>query len=159
MTTSIQPGPAATRPAPQPDRLARRAAAVRVLANAVLVLLAYSTASLVIGVAGAIVTGRTFAPVSPVEAVLLMFVFLLLRWLYVLPGLLLVLAGIELAARRVPHARVLAFVVALAPMAFWELAQSPAFPSLDGVVLGVTAVLFAVTARLPARAEPLTASR
>ena len=78
--------------------------------------------------------------------------FLLVRWIFVLPGLLAVLVGIEYVARRVPHARVLTAIVAFAPMALWELTNSPGpFPSDQGAVLGLTAVLFAVLARLPAR--------
>ena len=80
-----------------------------------------------------------------------MFVFLLVRWIFVLPGLLLVLVGIEYVARRVPHARVLTAIVACAPMVWWQLTQSSGDTSGFTVVLGVTAVLFAVLARLPAR--------
>ena len=43
-------------------------------------------------------------------------------------------------------------VVAFAPMALWELTNSPGdFPSPRGALLGVTAVVFALLARLPAR--------
>jgi hypothetical protein len=129
-----------------------RAGASRVLANALLVLLAFEAVSIVIGATGAIVSGGTFAPVTPPEAVLLMAVFLLVRWLYVLPGLVVVLIGIEYVARRAPHARVLTAIVAFTPMVWWELMQSSgAFPSVQGAVLGVTAVVFALDARLPAR--------
>ena len=78
-------------------------------------------------------------------------VFLLVRWIVVLPGLLLVLVGIEYVARRVPHARVLTAIVAFAPMVWWELTQSSGDTSGQSAVLGVTAVLFAVLARLPGR--------
>lgn len=125
-----------------------RAGTVRVLANALLVLLAYGVAVMVVGAARGIVSG---APTGPVEAWLLMPVFLLVRWIYVLPGLLPVLVGIEYVARRAPHARVLTAIVASAPMVWWELTQSLGDTSWHTAILGVTAVLFAVLARLPAR--------
>jgi hypothetical protein len=66
--------------------------------------------------------------------------------------LLVVLVGLEYVARRAPHARVLTTIVAFAPMVLWELSKSPGgFPSEEGAVLGVTAVLFAVLARLPVK--------
>ncbi len=108
------------RAATNPDPYGWRAGTVRVVANALLVLLAFEVGSMVVAVAQAIDRGPT-VPVTPVELVLLMVGFLLVRWVYVLPGLLPVLVGIEYVARRAPHARVL------------------------------TAVLFAIVARLPAR--------
>lgn len=141
--------------AKHPDPYGWRAGTVRVLANALLVLLAYEVVSMAAGAAQEIFTGWT-PPETPVEGVLLLVVvavFLLVRWMYVLPGLLAVLVGLEYVARRAPHARVLTLIVAFAPMALWELLlKSPGgFPSGQGAVLGVTAVLFAVLARLPAR--------
>lgn len=127
-----------------------RAGTIRVLANALLVLLAFEVVSLAAGVAQMIVTGWT-PPLPPVQFVLVAAVFLLVRWIFVLPGLLLVLVGIEYVARRAPHARVLTAIVAFAPMVWWELTQSSGGFSGQGAVLGVTAVLFAVLARLPAR--------
>ena len=143
---SKQPVRAAT----DPDPYGRRAGIIRVLANALLVLLAFEVVSLVVGVAQMIVTGPP-PSLSPVELVLVMVVFLLVRWIVVLPGLLLVLVGIEYVARRVPHARVLTAIVACAPMVWWQLTQASGDTSGFTVVLGVTAVLFAVLARLPAR--------
>jgi hypothetical protein len=140
-----------------------RAGTVRVLANALLVLLAYEVAAMV-DVAAHLVAGATIPvtplelvpgvtiTVTPVELVPLVAGFLLVRWIFVLPGLLAVLVGLEYVARRAPHARVLTAIVAFAPMVLWELSKSPGgFPSEDGAILGVTAVLFAVLARLPAR--------
>ena len=140
-----------------------RAGTVRVLANALLVLLAFEVVSMV-GVAAAIVAGATIPSTplelvpgvtisaTPVELVPLVAGFLLVRWIFVLPGLLAVLVGLEDIARRAPHARVLTAIVAFAPMVLWELTKSPGgFLSEEGAVLGVTAVLFAVLARLPAR--------
>jgi hypothetical protein len=132
-----------------------RAGAVRVLANALLVLLAYEVVSMGAAAAQVVITGWT-PPESPVEGVPLVVVaavFLLVRWIYVLPGLLPVLVCIEYVARRAPHARVLTAIIAFAPMVLWELLlKSPGdFPSVTGAILGVTAVLFAVLARLPAR--------
>ena len=132
-----------------------RAGTVRVLANALLVLLAYEMVSMGTAAAQVIITGWT-PPETPVEGmpfVLFAAVFLLVRWIYVLPGLLLVLVGLEYIARRAPHARVLTALVAFGPMVVWELLlKSPGdFPSGQGAILGVTAVLFSLLARLPAR--------
>jgi hypothetical protein len=138
------------RAATDPDPYGWRAGTVRVLANALLVLLAFEVVSLVVGVAQVVVRGSP-PPVSPGQLVLLMVVFVLVRWIVVLPGLLLVLVGIEFIARRAPHARVLTAIVACAPMVWWQLTQSSGDTSGFSAVLGVTAVLFAVLARLPAR--------
>jgi hypothetical protein len=139
------------RAATSPDPYGWRAGTVRVVANAALVLLAFEVVTLAGGAAQTIVTGATI-PVTPVELVLVATVFILVRWLFVLPGLLPVLVGIEYVARRAPHARVLTAIVAFAPMVLWEvLSQSPGVISPQGAVLGVTAVLFAALARLPAR--------
>ena len=124
-----------------------RAGAGRVLANALLVLLAFEVVTMVVGVAEVIVRGATI-PVTPAELLPRVVVFVLVRWIFVLPGLLAVLVGIEYVARRAPHARVLTAVVAFAPMVWWALTQSSGGFS---AVLGVTAVLFALLARLPAR--------
>jgi hypothetical protein len=136
--------------ATDPDLYGSRAGAARVLANALLVLLAFEVVSLVVGVAQVIVTGVP-APVTRIEFVLLVAAFVLLRWIVVLPGLLLVLVGIECVARRAPHTRVLTAIVAFAPMVWWELTQSSGDTSGFSAVLGVTAVLFAILAHLPAR--------
>ena len=138
--------------AADPDPYSRRAGTVRVLANALLVLLAFEIVSLAAGVAEMIVTGWT-PPLPPVQFVLVAAVYLLVRWIFVLPVLLPVLVGIEYVARRVPHARVLTAIVAFAPMVLWELfVKGPGeFPSGRGAILGVTAVMFALLARLPAR--------
>ena len=136
--------------ATDPDPHGWRAGAFRVLANALLVLLAYEVVSLVLGVAQVIVTGPP-PGLAPVELVLVLAAFLLVRWIFVLPGLLLVLVGIEFVARRAPHARVLTAIVACAPMVWWQVTQSSGDTSGFSVVLGVIAVLFAVLARLPAR--------
>ncbi len=138
------------RAATDPDPYGWRAGTVRVLTNAVLVLLAYEVVSLVIGVAQVIATGPP-PNLSPLQLVLLLVVFLLVRWIFVLPGLLPVLVVIEFVARRAPYARVLTAMVACAPMVWWQLTQSSGDTSGFSVVLGVTAVLFAVLARLPAR--------
>ena len=143
------------RAATHPDCQGWRAAAVRVLANALLVLLAYEVVSMAASAAQVILTGWT-PPETPVEGVPLVVVIavlLVVRWIYVLPGLLAVLIGLEYVSRRAPHARALTFIVALAPMVLWELLlKSPGdFPSAQGAILGMTAVLFAVLARLPAR--------
>lgn len=138
------------RAATNPDPYGWRAGTVRVLANALLVLLAFEVVSMVVAVAQMIVTGAP-PPLTPVQLVLLVAVFVLVRWIYVLPGLLLVLVGLEYVARRAPHARVLTAIVAFAPMVLWELTQSSGDTSAQGAVLGVTAVLFALLARLPAR--------
>jgi hypothetical protein len=139
------------RAATHPDPYGWRAGTVRVLANALLVLLAFEVV-LMVWVAATIVAGVTI-PVTPVElAFPLVAGFHLVRWAFVLPGLLAVLVGLEYVARRAPHVRVLTAIVAFAPMVLWELTKSPGnFPSEFGAVLGVTAVLFAVLARLPAR--------
>jgi len=138
------------RAATGPDPYRWRAGTFRVLANALLVLLAFEVVSMVF-VAAMVVAGVPDAPVTLVELVLLVAAFVLVRWIFVLPGLLVVLVGIEYVARRAPHARVLTGVVAFAPMVLWELTNTPGpFPSEQGAVLGVTAVLFAVLARLPA---------
>jgi len=134
-----------------------RAGTVRVLSNALLVLLAYEVVSMGAAAAQVIITGWT-PPETPVEGmplVLFAALFFLVRWIYVLPGLLPVLAGIEYVARRAPHARVLTAIIAFAPMVLWELLlKSPGvFPSGRGAILGVTAVLFAVLARLPVRPQ------
>lgn len=141
------------RAATDPDPYGWRAGTLRVVANALLVLLAFEVVSMSAGAAYWILTGATI-PETPVEGmpvVVVMVVFLLVRWLFVLPGLLAVLVGLEYVTRRVPHARVLTAIVAFAPMVWWELTQSSGGFSSQGAVLGVTAVLFAVLARLPAR--------
>jgi hypothetical protein len=141
--------------ATSPDPHGRRAGTVRVLANALLVLLAYEVVSMGAAAAQVVLTGWTprDLPVEGVPLVAVIAVFLLVRWIFVLPGLLAVLVGLECVARRVPHARVLTFLVAFAPMVLWEvLLKSPGnFPSGQGALLGVTAVLFAALARLPPR--------
>jgi hypothetical protein len=114
------------------------------------VLLVFEIVSLVVGVAQMIVTG-TPLPLPPVQLVLLMAVFVLARWIFVLPGLMLALVGLEYVARRAPHARVLTAIVAFAPMVLWEFTQSSGDTSGLSAILGVTAVLFAVFARLPPR--------
>lgn len=136
-----------------PDPHGWRAGTVRVLANALLVLLAFEVVSMGAGAAQMIVTGATIpvSPIEPLPVVVWVAVFLLVRWIVVLPGLLVVLVGLEYVARRAPHARVLTLIVAFAPMVWWELFQSPGDTSGFGAVLGVTALLFAVLARLPAR--------
>lgn len=141
-----QPVHAATRR----DPYGWRAATVRVLANAVLVLLVFEVVSFVAATVATV--AGTSGPMTPAEWVPVLAVFLLVRWAFVLPGLLPVLVGIDWIARRVPHARVLTGIVALAPMIAWELTKSPGgFPSEQGAILGVTAVVFAALARLPAR--------
>jgi hypothetical protein len=135
-----------------PDPHGRRAAALRVVANALLVLLAFEVVSLVLAVAQLIATGPP-PSVAPLELLLLVAAFILARWLFVLPGLLLVLVGIEYVARRTRHARLLTAIVAFGPMVVWELTQSSGGISGQGAILGVTAVLFAVLARLPARSS------
>jgi membrane-associated phospholipid phosphatase len=146
MTMSGQPVHAAT----NRDPYGWRATIVRVLANALLVLLAFEVVSFVVAAAG-LVAG-TSGPMTPAELVPALGVFLLVRWVFVLPGLLPVLAGIDYIARRVPHARALTAIIALTPMIAWELTKSPGgFPSGQGAILGVTAVVFAVLARLPVR--------
>src|SRR5664280_878785 len=139
------------RAAPYRDPYGWRAGTVRVLANALLVLLAYEVVAMV-DMAANLVAGATI-PVTPAELLPLVVAgFLLVRWIFVLPGLLAVLVGLEYVARRAPHARVLTAIVAFAPMVLWELSKSPGgFPSEDGAILGVTAVVFAVLASLPDR--------
>jgi hypothetical protein len=137
-------------PAADSDPFGWRAGTARVLANGLLVLLSFEVASLAVGMAQVIVRGAP-PPVSLVELVLLAVAFYLVRWIFALPGLLLVLVGLEYVARRAPHARVLTGIVAFAPMVWWELTQSSGDTSGFTAVLGVTAVLFAVRARLPAR--------
>ena len=132
-----------------------RAGAVRVVANALLVLLAFEIVSLVVGVAQVIVSGTT-VPETPVEGMPLLAVvvaFLLVRWIFVLPGLLPVLIGLEYVNRRAAHARVLTLIVALGPMVLWQLMLSSGDSSNTSAVLGLTAGLFAVLARLPGRFE------
>ena len=133
----------------KPDPDSRRAGILRILANALLVLLAFEVVSLVVGMAQVVIRG-TPVPVAPGDLLLLAVAFTFVRWVFVLPVLLPVLVGLELVGRRVPHARVLTAVVALAPMAFWQLTQASGDTSGQGIVLGLTAVLFAVLARLPA---------
>jgi hypothetical protein len=148
--------------ATSPDPHGWRAGTGRVLANALLVLVAYEIVSLAAVAAQMIITGAP-TPETPIEGVPLLVVvaaFLLVRWIYVLPGLLPVLVGLEYVARRAPHARVLTAIVAFAPMVLWELLlKSPgSFPSGEGALLGVTAVLFALLARLPTRRSFLAGS-
>lgn len=137
-----------------------RAAIGRILANALLVLLAYVVVSMGAVVAEMLLTGWTPPAMAGegatpglegVPFMLYAALFLLVRWLSVLPGLLPVLVGIEGVARRVPHARVVTAIVAFTPMVLWELTQESTHPSGFGLLLGVTAVLFAFLARLPAR--------
>jgi hypothetical protein len=142
-----------TMPEPQvstlhPDPYGWRAALRRIVANALLVLLAFEVVSLSAGTAQ-ILVGQT--SLSIVELLPLGAVFLLVRWLFVLPGLLLVLVGIEYGARRIPHARLMTAVVAFTPMAWWQLTQASGDTSGQAVVLGITAVVFALIARLPDR--------
>ncbi len=137
------------RAATGPDPYGWRAGTFRVLANALLVLLAFEVVTLVLAIAQLIATGPP-PPVTPVELLALVVVFVLVRWIFVLPGLLVVLVGIEYVARRAPHARILTAIIAFAPMVWWELTQS-GDTSGYGAVLGVTAVLFALLASLPAR--------
>ena len=133
----------------QLSRDTRRAAIVRVVANAALVLLAYEVVA--IGNATAWMLAGETPPAPPAQLVLLLTVFIFARWIFVLPGLLFVLVGLELVARRVPHARVLTAIIAFVPMVLWELTNSPGDFSIESSILGVTAVLFAGFARLPAR--------
>jgi hypothetical protein len=151
MTMSKDPAPAAT----SLDPYGWRAGAARVLANASIVLLAFEAVSLATGVAQIVSTGPP-PPVSALELLLLVVVFVFVRWLFVLPGLLAVLVGIEYVARRVPHARLLTAIVAFGPMVVLESTKSQdGLPiSVQGAVLGVTALLFAAFARLPAGPTP-----
>lgn len=144
MTTSLQ---AVSVPAPRGAR-GWRAAAARVVANALLVMLAYGVVTLTAAAAAMIVQGWS-PPVPPAEFALIAVVFVLVRWIIVLPGLLPVLVGIELVARRVPHARILTLLIALAPAVWWALSQSPD----DVVFFAAIGALFAVLARLPVRAN------
>jgi hypothetical protein len=141
---------------PQPDPQAWRAGARRVIANALRVLFAYEVVSIVGALAGTVILGGTLGPLPPDEMVLLMAFYLLLRWLIVLPGLLVVLAGIEYVARRTPHARAMTAIVAFVPTITWQLTQSGDTTG-QTVILGLTAVLFTFLARLPAR-EPSPAA-
>ena len=146
--------------ATQRDPLGWRAATARIVANALLVLLAYAVVSMGAVVAEMVLAGWT-PPATAGEGatpglegvpfVVYAALFLLVRWLSVLPGLLPVLVGIEVVARRTSHARVMTAIVAFSPMVLWELTQEPTHPSSFGVLLGVTAVVFAALARLPAR--------
>ena len=148
MTMSEQPVHAAT----YHDPYGWRAATIRVLANALLVLLAFEAVSFVFALAG-LVAGAP-GPKTLAELVPALAVFLLVRWAFVLPGLLPVLAGIDYIARRVPHARALTAIIAFTPMIAWELTKSSgSFPSDQGAILGVTAVVFALVARLPMQAR------
>jgi hypothetical protein len=137
------------RAATDPDPYGWRATTVRVLANALLVFLAYEVVTMT-SMAAMIASGWP-PPLPPVELVLMVTAFVLVRWIFVLPGLLPVLVGLDCVARRAPHPRVLTAIVAFAPMVWWELTNSPGGFSEQGAVLGLTAVLFAVLARLPAR--------
>src|SRR5262245_847614 len=92
--------PTATDPAPN----GWRAGTARVVVNAVLVLAAYELVALVDSVARVIVGWNL--PLTPVEAVPLVAVLLLVRWLYVLPALLVALVILDYVARRVSHPRV-----------------------------------------------------
>ena len=123
----------------------------RVLVNALSILVAYEVA-VAVDAAARIVTGSSL-PVPLLEFAPLVIAFHLARWVFVLPGLLAVLIGIELIARRTPHARSLTVAVALIPMVSWALTSASDGSSADYVaILGVTAVVFALVARLPDRA-------
>ena len=129
-----------------------RAATARIVANALLVLVVFEVVSFLFAAAG-LVAGAS-GPKTTAELVPALAVFLLVRWVFVLPGLLPVLAGIDYIGRRVPHARALTAIIAFTPMIAWELTKSPGgFPSDQGAILGVTAVVFAVLARLPLQAR------
>ena len=141
----------AARAASDRDPHGWRAGTVRVVANALLVLLAYAIVSVAFGVAQMIVAGPPPPPtLPPAQMVLLVAVFLLVRWLFVLPGLLVVLVGLEYVTRRVPHGRIVTGIVAFSPMVLWQLTQS-GDTSGQSAVLGATAVLFGILARLPVR--------
>ena len=134
-----------------------RAGCGRVVLNAVLVLVVLEAVSYAAALAGT-VAGRN-GSMTPAEWVPVLGVFLLVRWAFLLPGLLVVLAVIDLLAWHFPHVRALTVVVAFVPMAAWELTKSPGgFPSEQGAILGVTAVIFAMMARLPARRGAGTSS-
>ena len=146
MTMSEQPVHTAT----NRDPYGWHAATLRVLANALLVLVAFEVVSFLFAAAG-LVAGAS-GPKTPAELVPALAVFLLVRWVFVLPGLLPVLGVIDYIARRVPHARALNAIIAFTPMIAWELTKSPGgFPYDQGAILGVTAVVFALLARLPVR--------
>ncbi len=133
------------------DRDGRRDAVRRVLVNALLVLLVFEAVSFA-AVTAAIAAGASVGPMTPGELFLTLAVFLLVRWVAVLPGMLPVLVGIESIARRVPHARILTAIVAFSPMVAWELTKTPGpFPSEQGAILGATAIVFGFLARLPPR--------
>jgi hypothetical protein len=140
--------------AAHPNTISGRAGMVRVVVNALLVLLAFEIVSLVVGMAQVVVRG-TPVPLTPVELLLLAAAFALVRWVVVLPLLLPVLVALELVGRRISHARVLTAVVAVLPIAFWQVTQSSGDISGQGVVLGLTAALFVVLARLPAASRPV----
>ena len=115
-----------------------------------LVLVAYEAVAMA-NVALHVLTGGS-QPAPLAELVAILAAFLLFRWIFVLPLMLPVLIGIEFVARRVPYARVLTALVAFAPMILWEATNTPGpFPSGEGAILGLTAVLFAILARLPPR--------
>jgi|tagenome__1003787_1003787.scaffolds.fasta_scaffold20638138_2 hypothetical protein len=125
-----------------------RAATVRVLANALLVLLLFEVVSIVEAVVT--VVGGAILPVPLPELLPMLAVFLLVRWLFLLPGLVLALLALDYVARRAAHPRVVVGLVALLPAAVWEMTRSPSdFPSEEAVILAVTALLFAFLARLP----------
>ena len=127
-----------------------RAATVRVLTNALLVLVAFEVVSIVGGVGLMLVRGET-SPAPPAELVPVMAGFLLVRWIFVLPVMLPALVGLDYICRRVPQLRVLIAMVAFAPMILWELMNGPGGLSSQGAILGVTAVLFALVARRPSQ--------
>jgi hypothetical protein len=130
-----------------------RAATVRVLSNALLVLLALE----VVAIAGVMLLGEATLQVTPAEGVPLAAAWILSRWVVVLPILLPALAVLDFAARRVARPRVLAAIVAFAPMVLWELTMSQGdVPSVSGAGLGVTGVVFAILARLPGPQGPST---
>jgi hypothetical protein len=130
-----------------------RAVTVRVLANALLVLLAFEVVSVVEALATVI--AGAILPVPLAELLPLLAVFLLARWIFVLPGLLLVLVGLDYVARRAWHPRVIVALVALAPSVLWEMTKSPGdFPSEQAVILAGTGVLVALVARLPPPVPP-----
>lgn len=140
----------AIRAAEQHDPPGWRAATVRVLVNAVLVLLAYEVVSLSAAAGDVVVQGWT-PPMPPAPFLLVAAAFYLARWVFVLPGVLPVLVGIEYVARRTSHARLVTAAVAFAPVVLWELLSPGDVPF--GVILGLTAVVFAAVARLPARTQ------
>lgn len=121
--------------ATDPDRHDWHASAARVLANALLALLAYELAAVVVEMTRMIVAGP---PAAPLVAALLMPVFLLVRWVFVLPGLLPVLVAIEYVSRHAPQARVLTAIVAFTPMVWWQMTQSSGDTSAHAAVLAGT---------------------